>query len=385
VNRLYAGLPRTIFDVMSGLARELSAVNLGQGFPEEDGPADLKEAVARATLEHSNQYPPMMGLPALREAVAEHYRRFQGVDLDWAREVTITSGATEAIAAAILATLNPGDEAILVEPMYDAYRPLVERAGGVARYVRLSPPDWRIPRDALKAAFSEKTRAIVLNSPVNPSASLLVRADLEAIAEECIARNVIAICDEVWEHVTFDGGRHVSMLAIPGMRERTFKIGSAGKMFSMTGWKVGFLCAAPALTEVAAKAHQFLTFTTPPNLQMGAAYGLKKGEDYFVAMRAGFQRSRDRLAQALTQAGFAVLPCAGTYFLNIDLARSGIALDAEDFALRAVKEHGVASIPLTPFYAGAPPAQMLRLCFAKRDETLDRGVERLAAARRTLA
>jgi aspartate/methionine/tyrosine aminotransferase len=384
VNRLYAGLPRTIFDVMSGLARELSAVNLGQGFPEEDGPRDLKEAVARATLEHSNQYPPMMGLPALREAVADHYARFQGVNLDWTKEVTITSGATEAIAAAIFAALNPGDEAILVEPMYDAYRPLVERAGGVARFVRLAPPDWRIARDALRAAFTEKTRAIVLNSPVNPSASLLIREDLERIAEECIARNVIAICDEVWEHVTFDGAQHVSMLAIPGMRARTIKIGSAGKMFSMTGWKVGFLCAAPALTEVVAKAHQFLTFTTPPNLQMGAAYGLAKGAD-FEAMRAGFQRARDRLADALVAEGFAALPCAGTYFLNIDLERSGIALDAEDFALRAVKEHGVASIPLTPFYAGAPPAQMLRLCFAKRDETLDRGVERLAAARRAYA
>ncbi|MBI1187545.1 MAG: aminotransferase [Alphaproteobacteria bacterium] len=385
MNRLYAGMPRTIFDVMSGLARERGAVNLGQGFPEEDGPSDLKEAVARATLDHSNQYPPMMGLPALREAVAAHYKRVQGVDLDWTREVTITSGATEAIAAAILAVLNPGEEAVLVEPMYDAYRPLVERAGGVARYVRLAPPDWRIPRDALAAAFTEKTRAIVLNSPVNPSASLLVREDLEMVAEECIARGVIAISDEVWEHVTFDGAAHVSILNIPGMRERAIKIGSAGKMFSMTGWKVGFICAAPALTDIVAKAHQFLTFTTPPNLQFGAAYGLAKGDDYFAAMRAGFQRSRDRMAQALRHEGFAILPCAGTYFLNIDLAASGVALAAEDFALRAVNEHGVASIPLTPFYASAPPAQMLRLCFAKRDDTLDRGVERLAAARRAYA
>jgi len=384
VNRLFAGLPRTIFEVMSGLARDLGAVNLGQGFPEQDGPQDLKEAVARATLENSNQYPPMMGLPALRQAVATHYKRVQGLDLDWQREVTITSGATEALAAAILAVLNPGDEAILVEPMYDAYRPLVERAGATARYVRLSPPDWRVPQEELKAAFTDKTRAIVLNSPLNPSASLLAREDMETIAEECLPRGVIAICDEVWEHVTFDGARHVSMLSIAGMRERTIKIGSAGKMFSMTGWKVGFLCAAPALTEVLAKAHQFLTFTTPPNLQAGAAYGLGKDEDFFAAMRAGFQRSRDRMASALAHEGFAVLPCAGTYFLNIDLERSGVALAAEDFAIRAVKEHGVASIPLTPFYASPPSHQMVRLCFAKSDETLDRGIAALAAARRAL-
>jgi aspartate/methionine/tyrosine aminotransferase len=234
----------------------------------------------------------------------------------------------------------------------------------------------------LAAAFSSRTRAIVLNSPLNPSASLIERPDLEIIARLCIAHDAVAICDEVWEHVVFDGRRHQPLLGLPGMRERTIKIGSAGKMFSMTGWKVGFACAAPRITEIVAKAHQFLTFTTPPNLQAASAYGLAKDEGYFENMRADFQRSRDRLATGLAQEGFAVLPCAGTYFLNVDLMRSGISLGDQDFALRAVKHHGVASIPLSPFYATAPAQQLLRLCFAKRDETLDRGVERLAAARR---
>jgi aspartate/methionine/tyrosine aminotransferase len=382
MNRVYAELPRTIFDVMSGLARETGAVNLGQGFPEDDGPLDLKEAVARATFEASNQYPPMMGLPALREAVAEHYGRLQALDLDWKSEVTITSGATEAIAASLLAVIEPGDEVILIEPMYDAYLPLVRRAGGVPRFVRLAAPDWRIPEDELTAAFSPRTKAIMLNSPLNPSASLIERLDLEIVAALCIAHDVVAICDEVWEHVVFDGRRHQPLLALPGMRGRTIKIGSAGKMFSMTGWKVGFVCASPKITDVVAKAHQFLTFTTPPNLQTASAYGLAKSATYFEEMRANFQRSRDRLATGLAQEGFAVLPCAGTYFLNVDLTRSGISLSDHDFALRAVKEHGVASIPLSPFYTTAPAQQLLRLCFAKRDETLDRSIERLAAARR---
>ncbi|MGE0046665.1 MAG: aminotransferase, partial [Hyphomonadaceae bacterium] len=329
-----------------------------------------------------NQYPPMMGLPLLREAVAEHYGLMQNLALDWKNEVTITSGATEAIAASILAVVEPGDEVILFEPMYDAYRPLVERAGGVAKFVRLEAPDWRVPEEALRHAITEKTKAIVLNSPLNPSASLLGGDDLALIAHFCVAHDLIAICDEVWEHVTFDGRLHEPLIARPGMRERTIKIGSAGKMFSMTGWKIGFVCAAPAITEVVAKAHQFLTFTTPPNLQRAAAYGLSREKSYFDAMRDDFQKARDRMAKGLAQEGFAVLPCAGTYFLNVDLTASGISLTDEDFAIRAVKEHGVASIPLSPFYATPPERQLIRLCFAKRDETLDKGVERLAAARR---
>ncbi len=384
MNEVYASLPRTIFDVMSGLARETGAVNLGQGFPDADGPRDIIEKAADALLKGPNQYAPMMGLPALREAVAEHYGRLQSLNLDWRTEVTITSGATEAIAASIFAVLNPGDHVILIEPMYDAYSPLVRRAGASASFVRLEPPHWRLSEAALRAACTEKTKAIIVNSPLNPSASLIAGDDLASIARLCVERDLIAICDEVWEHITFDGRRHQPLISAPGMRERAIKIGSAGKMFSMTGWKIGFVCAPPPLTEAIAKAHQFLTFATAPNLQSAAAYGLAKSASFFDAMRADFERARDRLARALAREGFAVLPCAGTYFLNIDLGGSGVELSAEDFALRAVKEHGVASIPLTPFYAAAPTSQLVRLCFAKSDETLDRGVERLSAARRAL-
>jgi aspartate/methionine/tyrosine aminotransferase len=384
MNPLFAGLPATIFDVMSGLARDLGAVNLGQGFPEDDGPLDVREAAARALIEGPNQYPPMRGLPALREAVAEHYTRLQGVTLDWKTEVTITSGATEALAAAILAVVSPGDEVILIEPAYDAYAPLVRRAGGVVCTVRLSPPYWTLDEAALDAAFTVRTRALVLNTPVNPAAVLLGADALAALARRCVAHDVIAISDEVWEHLTFDNARHVSMLAAPGMRERTIKIGSAGKIFAMTGWKVGFVCAAPALTEAVAKAHQFLTFTTPPNLQTAVAYGLAKEAGHFAAMRDGFARSRDRLVDGLRREGFVTTPCEGTYFVNVDLPASGVTMDDAAFALHAVKNAGVASIPLSAFYDADPERRYIRLCFAKRDATLDRGVEGLVKARALL-
>jgi len=385
MNPVYASLPDTIFDVMSGLARETGAVNLGQGFPEWDGPEDVRRRAAEAVFSGPNQYPPMRGLPALREAVAEHYARLQGVQLDWQREVTVTSGATEALAAALLAVLSPGDEVVLFEPMYDSYLPMLRRAGATARFVRLRPPDWRVNPVELAAAFTDKTRAIVLNTPLNPSASLIGVEDLALIAEQCVKHDCVAISDEVWEHCVFDGARHVSMLSAPGMRERTIKIGSAGKIFSMTGWKVGFACAGPRLTEMFAKAHQFLTFTTPPSLQTAVAYGLGKPAEHFAEMRAQLARGRDRLTAALRQEGFAPLPAAGTYFMAIDLAASGIALDDRTFAIRAVKECGVATIPFSAFHASPPDSSLVRLCFAKADQTLDRGVEGLARARRLLA
>jgi aspartate/methionine/tyrosine aminotransferase len=380
MNRVYAALEATIFTTMSALAAETGAINLGQAFPEDDGPLDIRQAAAAALIEGPNQYPPMRGLPALRQAVAAHYSGHHGVALDWEREVTITSGATEALAAALLAVIEPGDEVVLFEPMYDSYLPMVRRAGGVARFVRLTPPGWRLDESALLGALSEKTRAIVVCTPLNPSSSVFSDAELGMIARAATKVGAIVISDEVWEHVLFDGRKHASMLR--HLRDRTIKIGSAGKMFSMTGWKVGFACAAPALSEQFAKAHQFLTFTTPPNLQRGAAYGLGKPVSYFEEMRAGFQRGRDRLARGLTEAGYAVLPSAGAYFLSVDLAGSGIELSDRDFALRCVKEAGVASIPYSAFYEepGAPP--LVRLCFAKRDETLDQGIERLAKAKR---
>ncbi len=385
MNRDFASLPDTIFDVMSGLARETGAINLGQGFPEEDGPLDIREHAAKAVIAGPNQYPPMRGIPALRAGVAAHYKRMQGVDLDWKTEVTVTSGATEALAAALLAVLNPGDEVVLFEPMYDSYLPMLRRAGASARFVRLKPPNWRIDPAALAAAFTSKTRAVVLNTPLNPSASLIGPDDLALIAAHCVRHDCIAISDEVWEHCIFDGAQHVSMLQAPGMRDRTIKIGSAGKMFSMTGWKVGFACAAPRLTDAFVQAHQFLTFTTPPNLQEAVAYGLAKPRAHFLDMRARLALSRDRLAAALRSEGFYTLPAAGTYFLAIDLAASGIGMTDAEFAIRAVKECGVASIPFSAFYASPPDTQLVRLCFAKSDATLDAGAARLGRARRLMS
>jgi N-succinyldiaminopimelate aminotransferase len=385
MNPVFASLSDTIFDVMSGLARETGAVNLGQGFPEWDGPEDIRQKAADALMSGPNQYPPMRGLPKLREAVAEHYGRLQGVSLDWQTEVTITSGATEALAAALLAVLSPGDEVVLFEPMYDSYLPMLRRAGAMARFVRLEPPHWRVDRQALAAAFTDKTRAVVLNTPLNPSASLIGAEDLALIAEQCVKHDCIAISDEVWEHCVFDGARHVSMLSAPGMRERTIKIGSAGKIFSMTGWKVGFTCAAPKLTQAFAKAHQFLTFTTPPNLQEAVAYGLGKPAAHFDEMRQQLARARDKLGGALAEEGFVTLPAAGTYFMAVDLAASGIALSDMEFAVRAVKDAGVATIPFSAFYDTPPTSALVRLCFAKSDATLDRGVEAMAKARKLLA
>jgi aspartate/methionine/tyrosine aminotransferase len=271
VNRTLAGLKDTIFDVMSRRAQAVGAVNLGQGFPEKDGPLALREAAARALIEGPNQYPPMRGLPSLREAIAAHYAAHQNVALDWASEVAVTSGATEALAAACLSVLNEGDEAILFEPTYDAYRPLIMRAGGRVRAVRPAPPEngeraWRIPSGALENACGPRTRMILVNTPLNPAAATLHPDDLARIAAAAQTSDAIVVSDEVWEHLTFDGVRHVSLLAHEKTRNRTIKIGSAGKMFAMTGWKVGFVCAAPPLLEAVAKAHQFLTFTTPPSL-----------------------------------------------------------------------------------------------------------------------
>jgi N-succinyldiaminopimelate aminotransferase len=378
---VFANLPTTVFEEMSGLARELGAINLGQGFPDDPGPQALRAKAAEAVLDGYNQYPPMAGIPELREAVAGHYARAQGLDLEWRSEVTITSGATEALAASFLALVEPGDEVAVFQPAYDAYLPLIRRAGGVPRLVSLKPPHWRLDEAAIAAAFGPKTRLVVLNNPINPAGVVLPDEDLERLARACIAHDAIAICDEVWEQVVFAPARHRPLIALPGMRQRTVKIGSAGKMFGLTGWKVGFVCAAPALTATIAKAHQFLTFTTPPNLQAAVAWGLANSDDWFETMPKNLARSRDRLTEGLTREGFAVLPSQGTYFLNIDLPASGISLGDRAFALKAVHEAGVASIPVSAFYETDPVTTILRLCFSKADATLDEGVARMARAR----
>lgn len=382
VHPVFAHMPTTVFEEMSGLARELGAINLGQGFPDDPGPEAIRAKAADLVLNGYNQYPPMAGLPELRQAVAAHYQRTQGLDLDWRSEVTVTSGATEALAAAFLALVEPGDEVVVFQPVYDAYLPLIRRAGGVPKLIRLSPPHWRFDRAMIEAALSDRTRLVVLNNPLNPAGTVASMEDLALLAQICVERDLIAICDEVWEQVVFDGLIHTPLMALPGMRERTVKVGSAGKMFGLTGWKVGFLMAAPALTHGLSRAHQFLTFTTPPNLQGAVAYGLDNPGQWFSAMPRDLQRSRDRLAAGLTREGFVVLPSSGTYFLNVDLPASGVLEPDRAFCLRAVKEAGVAAIPVSALYEEEPVTTIMRLCFAKRDETLDAGIERLAKARR---
>jgi N-succinyldiaminopimelate aminotransferase len=384
MNPIFANLETSVFEVMSRLARETGAVNLGQGFPDDPGPEDVRKKAAEAVVHGWNQYPPMMGLPELRQAIATHYRHWQDVDLDPETEVMVTSGATEAIAGALLALIEPGDEVVLFEPMYDAYLPLVRRAGGTPRFVTLQPPEFRLTEEALSRAFSPRTKVALFNNPLNPTATIFSDDDLALLAEFCRRFDAIALCDEVWEHVVFDGRRHKPLIALPGMRERTVKIGSAGKIFNLTGWKVGFVCAAPAIMRVLAKAHQFITFTTPPNLQAAIAYGLAKDDSYFEGMRAEFTTSRDRFTAGLTTLGFKVIPSQATYFLNIDIAPLG-ETDDTAFCKRLVLDHGVAAIPVSAFYAEGAVKTVVRFCFAKRDATLDAALERLAGVVRKAA
>ena len=381
MNSIFAGLPTTVFETMSQLARQHDAVNLGQGFPDDPGPRDVREKAAEAVLDGWNQYPPMMGVPELRQAAATHYRHWQGLELDPATEIMVTSGATEALAGALLALIEPGDEVVLFQPLYDAYLPLVQRAGGVPRLARLTPPHWRLTEEVLASAFTPKTRVVLFNNPHNPTGRVFESDELELLAEFCRRSGAVLVADEVWEHVVFDARRHVSVLSLPGLRERSVKIASAGKIFGMTGWKVGMVCAAPELMKGLSKAHQFLTFTTPPALQHAVAYGLGKDPAWFEGMRAGLQRSRDRLADGLAALGLTPLPSAGTYFLNVDLAALDPRLDDEAFCRDMVERHGVAAIPVSAFYAREAVRSVVRFCFAKTDATLDEALGRLERLR----
>ena len=380
MNPLFADQPTTIFEHMSGLARAHDAVNLGQGFPDFGWPEDVVAEAADGLTGAASQYPPMRGLPALREAVADHYRTHQGLDFA-ADQVIVTSGATEALTASIMALVSPGDEVVLFQPLYDSYLPMVRLTGGAPRLVRLAPPGWRITRELLDDAITDRTRLVVFNNPHNPTARAFDAEEMRLLAEACVRHDAIALSDEVWEHVVFDGRAHVPLSALPGMKERTVKIGSAGKIFSLTGWKVGWAVAPLALAKAIANAHQFLTFTTAPNLQAAAAYGLGKDAGYFAAMRAAFQDSRDFLTVGLRDAGYVPLPAEGTYFVTIDLAASGIAADDVSFCERAVREAGVAGIPVSALYADDPVRNVVRLCFAKKRATLEAGIDALCKAR----
>ena len=384
IHPVYDAMAPTIFEHMSGLANAHGAINLGQGFPDEPASPDMIEAAARALREKSNQYPPAFGLVELRDAICGFYRRRQELELV-RDQIIVASGATEALAASLLALVGPGDEVILFQPAYDSYAPVIRRAGGTPVSVGLSPPGWHYDADALERAITPRTRLLMFNDPLNPAGKVASEDELAMIADACRRHDLIAICDEVWEDVRFDGVAHKSLMAMPGMADRVVKIGSAGKIFGLTGWKVGWLSAAPDLARAIGRAHQFLTFTTPPALQWAVAEGLYRPDTWFAAQRAGWAAARERLARGLASAGFVILPNEATWFLSIDLAASGVALDDRTFSERAVREAGVASIPVSALFEGEGPRHILRLCFAKDAAVLDEAVARLAKFRDTLA
>ncbi len=378
VNPVYAGLGTTVFETMSRLARQHQAVNLGQGFPDDRGPADVLARAAQSLLEGSNQYPPMMGLPELRQALASHAERFYGLSVDWESETMVTSGATEALAAAIFALVEPGDEVVLIEPFYDAYLPLVLRAGATPRFISLRPPHWRLERADFQAAFSPRTKMIIVNNPMNPTGRVFDAEELALIAEFAEGADAFILADEVYEHIVFDGARHRTLLAQPDLRDRVIKLGSAGKTFSLTGWKVGYVTAVPRIMTLLAKAHQFLTFTTPPNLQAAVAFGLSQPAAYFDDLAAEMQRRRDRFVNGLRVLGLDALLCEGTYFANIEIGGLGLAEGDERFCQLLVERHGVAAIPVSAFYSARPVRSVIRFCFAKQDAVLDQALTQLA-------
>jgi len=376
-NSVLSSYGTSIFEVMSRLAVEHGAVNLGQGFPEGLEPPALIQAAARAIIDGPNQYPSMMGTPALRQAVADHAKRFHGLRVDPLTEVIVTSGATEALADCLFGLIEPGDEVVLIEPLYDSYLPIVRRAGGVARLVRLQPPEWRLPRAELAAAFGPRTKLFILNSPMNPTGKVFDADELAFIAGLLVRHDAYCICDEVYEHLIYDGRRHISLMTLPGMRERCVRLGSAGKTFSLTGWKVGYVTACPALLQPIAKAHQYLTFTTAPNLQQAVAEGLGSPDAYYHGLAADLQARRDTLAGGLAGVGLGVLPCQGSYFLTTDIRPLGWGGDDVAFCRHITIEAGVTAVPVSAFYQGGEVRHFARFCFAKREEALNEAIIRL--------
>ncbi|HEX6947801.1 MAG TPA: methionine aminotransferase [Acidimicrobiia bacterium] len=368
----------TIFTEMTALAQAHGAINLGQGFPDWDGPDFVKTAAAESmTHGGSDQYPPMSGIPQLRQAVAERYGPLLGRDLDPDAEVSITCGCTEAICASLLGLVDPGDEVVIVNPYYDSYPVGVALAGAVPRHVVLRPPDFRLDPDELAAAFNEKTRAILLNTPHNPTGRVFDREEMEAVARLCIEHDVIAISDEVYEEITFDRD-HIRLATLPGMAERTVTLSSIGKTYSLTGWKVGWAIAPPGLTAGVRSAHQYMTFTTPTPVQHGAVAALRAPDDFYLELRRDYQARRDLLADGLSSVGFDVHIPEGTYFMLAGYSRFSDE-DDRTFARRLVEEAGVAVIPPGVFYDDPGNGHgLVRFAFCKGMDVLEAAVERLS-------
>ena len=367
----------TVFAEMTQRALQFDAVNLGQGFPDTDGPAELKEIAAEGLRGGLNQYAPARGLPVLREAVAEHQERFYGIPLDPDRQVLVTVGATEAIAASLMALVEPGDEVVMVEPYYDSYAACVALAGGVRRTVPLRFPDLALDVEALRAAVTDRTRVLLLNTPHNPTGKVFSLDELTAVAEVAREHDLVVLSDEVYEHLVFDGLTHTPIATLPGMAERTLTISSVGKTFSLTGWKTGWVTGPSALVDAVAAVKQFLTFVGVSHVQPAVAHGLRLPEDFFTTFAAQLQGKRDLLVEALSSVGVPVSPCQGTYFVIADFAERGVE-DAVDLCRRMPEEVGVVGVPVSVFCDNkGPVASLVRFAFCKKDEVLQEAARRL--------
>jgi N-succinyldiaminopimelate aminotransferase len=374
------GIGTTIFAEMSAAAVATGSVNLGQGFPDTDGPLEIAEAAVAAIRSGANQYPPGPGIPALREAVAAHQKRFYGLDWDPDGEVLVTTGATEAIAAAMLALVDPGEEVVALEPYYDSYAAAVAFAGGVRVPVTLRPPDFALDVDALRAAITPRTKLLLLNSPHNPTGAVLGTAELHAVAELAIEWDLLVVTDEVYEHLVYDGLAHLPLAALPGMRDRTLSISSAGKTFSFTGWKVGWVTGRRDLVRAVLGVKQFLTYTSGAPFQPAVATALALPDGFFERLRASMQAKRDRLADGLAAVGFGVYRSRGTYFLTTDIRPLGYD-DGLRFCRELPRRAGVAAMPHVVFYDAVDVGRpLVRWAFCKRDEVLDEGLSRLRRA-----
>ncbi len=372
------GFTSTIFAEMSALAVQTGAINLGQGFPDVDGPAQVREAAKAAIDGGANQYPPGPGIPSLLSAVAEHQHRFYGMRLDPASEVLVTTGATEAIAAAMLALLEPGDEVVVLEPYYDSYAATISMAGAVRKPVTLRAPHFALPRDELAAAVTDRTRLILLNTPHNPTGAVLSRADLEHVAALAVEHDLLVVSDEVYEHMTFDGLPHVPIATLPGMWERTLTISSAGKTFALTGWKIGWCCGPAEIVGAVRAAKQFLTYVSGAPLQPAIAQALAMPDEYYADIAADLQRKRDLLRAGLVAAGFAVNDCRGTYFLSAD-ARSVGYDDGIELCRDLPGRCGVVAVPMSVFYDDLEQGRpLVRFAFCKRDDVLAEAADRLS-------
>ena len=379
LNPVFSARPQSIFPTMSALARKHDAINLGQGFPDEDGPAEILRLAADAIVKGPNQYVPVEGVGELRQAIAQDNKRFYGLDIDPNTQTLVVSGATEGLAAAFFGFLSPGDEAVLLAPFYECYAPQIEATGASIRFVDLEPPSWRLNADALEAAITDKTKLIVINTPHNPLGKVMTQDELEIVAAAARRHDLIVICDEVYEHLIFDGRPHIPLMTLPDMRERCIRIGSAGKTFSLTGFRIGYVSGPAHLITGVMKAHQHLAYTSPAPLQFAVAKGLAMGDDYYREFRADMQEKRDLLRVGLERAGFEVLPCEGTYFITVDIRSVG-AIDDAEFCREITQRAKVAAVPLSAFYHPAQtnaPRSYVRFCFCKKKDVLEEAARRL--------